>query len=170
MAGNSKKPRKKYKPKGQSINPLSEIFGGMSGDHMTHLQELMAKNHMALANIATGRGTRESWNAIVGAINVGHVMCDQGIGPEFKGDMIAAREALIAMGLRLRKTGRLLFKGDEMRVLNEAMAAHDAQLENVRAIDVDRAANEVKRRFRQKEDCVSLESEEARVATLARVA
>lgn len=172
MAKNSK-PRKKYKPKGYSVNVLSEVFGGMSGDHMTHLQELMVKNHKAMADIATGHGTRYSWNMIVGAVNIAHVMCDQGIGPEFKDTVIEAREALINMGVRMRTTGKLLFRGDEMRVLNEAMLCHDAQLENVRAIDIERAANEVKRRFRQKEDCVSLDdvmTQDAREATLARVA
>lgn len=143
-----KKPRKKYVPKHVSTNPMSDYFGGLSGDHANHLQRLKIRNHGAMAAMTTGAGTRTDWDLIVGAINMANVMCEQGIGNEFRPKTLAARDAMVEVGKRAIQTGRFLFKGDELGVLNEFMEIHDAQLENIRAIDVERASDEVLRRIR----------------------
>lgn len=162
--GNSTKPRKKYRPKAPSINPLSEIFGGMSGDHMHHLQRLFVKNHAAMQAMVQGRGNRDDWDLLVGAVNIGNVMCEQGIGNEFREQMIAGRDALCELGKRAVASGRFLFRGDELRAMNEALACHDAQLENVRAIDVERAADEVLRRIRGRINTTNVQAELAKEA------
>lgn len=142
-----KKRTKKYQPKFTSKNPINDFFGGLSGVHADHLQRLTIRNHSAMAEMVQGRGQREHWDLLVGAINMANVMCEQGIGDEFRGATIAARDVLCEVGKRAIKTDRFLFKGDEIKVLNEALACHDAQLENIRAIDVERAADEVTRRI-----------------------
>ena len=143
-----KKRNKKYRPKSVVVNPISEFFGGLSGDHMHHLQRLLGVNHLAMQAVVQGRGTREHWDQLVGAINMGNVMCEQGIGDEFRAPMIAGRDALCEVGKRAMKSGRFVFKGDELAAMNEALACHDTQLENIRAIDVERAADEVMHRIR----------------------
>lgn len=143
-----KKPRKKYTPKYVARNPMATFFGGMSGEHVDHLVKLNLLNHGAFTAIVQGRGTRGDWDRLVGAINMGNVLCERGIGDEYRQDMIAARDALCECGKRIVKTGRVLFTGDELRAINAGMAAHDAQVENVRAIDLDQAAAEVIRRVR----------------------
>lgn len=153
----AKKPRnKKYVPKYICRNVLSTVFGGMSGDHAEHLRELQIKNHLAMVEMAQGRGTRAQWDLIVGAINISNVMCEQGIGDEFRFVTIAARDALLAVGKRYMASDRFVFTGDELRAVNEALDCHDAQLENVRAIDVDRAAAEVERRVRHRINSTSV--------------
>lgn len=142
------KKRSKYRPKYIAQNPMSQFFGGMSGDHMSHLQGLFGKNHLAMQSMVRGIGTRSDWDLLVGAVNMGKVMCEQGIGDEFRTAMISGRDALCESGKRAVKTGRFGFSSDELKSMNEAMACHDAQLENIRAIDVERAANEVLRRIR----------------------
>lgn len=73
----SKKPRnKKYKPKFVATNPMTQFFGGMSGDHAGHLQTINARNHGAMAAIVQGYGTRDHWDLLVGAMNVGNVFCE----------------------------------------------------------------------------------------------
>ncbi len=140
--------RKKYQgPKYISKNPMRTFFGGMSDTHRSELQSTLAINHMAMQAMVQGRGDRTQWDRLVGAINVAIVMCEQGIGPEFRATLEAAREALLQCGIRGVKKGKFLFTGDELSAMNEALACHDAQMENVRAIDVDRAANEVIRRL-----------------------
>jgi hypothetical protein len=144
------KPRKKYQgPKYVARNPMATFFGGMSGEHAEHLQKLNLLNHGALSALAQGRGDRDGWDRLVGAINMANVMCEQGIGNEFRDQALAARDALCEVGKRAMKTGRFICRGDELRTISEAMGCHDAQLENVRAIDVDRASNEVLRRIRE---------------------
>jgi len=154
-----KKPRnKKYQgPKYVCRNVLSTVFGGMGSTHGDHLRELQIKNHLAMVEMAQGRGTREQWNLIVGAINMANVMCEQGIGDEFRATTIAARDAMLAVGKRaVKNDDRFVFKGDELQAINEALDCHDAQLENSRAIDVDRAAMEVERRVRHRINSTSV--------------
>lgn len=157
------KRNKNYKgPKYVAKNPISTFFGGLSGDHMGHLQGLLGRNHGAMARMVMGEGTRTDWDLLVGAINMGNVMCEQGIGNEFREAMIAGRDALCEMGKRGVLTGRFIFKGDEIKVMNEALACHDAQLENIRAIDVERASDEVIRRIRHGINTTNVQKELAK--------
>jgi hypothetical protein len=157
-----KKRTKKYRPKFVATNPLTQFFGGMSGDHADHLQTLLARNHGAMAAIVQGRGTRDDWDLLVGAVNMGNVMCEQGIGDEFRASMIAGRDALCEVGKRAIRTGKFVFTGDELRTMNEAMDCHDAQLENIRAVDIDRASNEVLRRIRHGLNTTNVRAEMAK--------
>lgn len=152
-----KKPRnKKYRPKGVNSNVFS-IFGGMGDAHCDHLRRIQTLNHMAMADMAQGRGNREQWNRIVGAINIANVMCEMGIGDEFRQATISARDALLTLGKRaVRNDDRFLCTGDELTAINHALDCHDAQLENVRAIDIDRAADEVARRVRYRINSTSV--------------
>lgn len=158
------KRNKKYRPKWCSTNPITAIFGGMSGDHADQLRILNLKNHGAMAAIAQGRGTREDWNRLTGAMNMANVMCEQGIGNEFRGATIAGRDALCEVGKRWHRIGKFVFAGPELAAMNEAMACHDAQLENIRAIDVDRAADEVLRRIREGINTTNVKAELAKEA------
>ena len=152
---------KKYQgPKYVARNVLSTVFGGMAGTHVDHLRTLQVKNHLALAEMAQGRGNREQWNLIVGAINIANVMCEQGIGREFRQQVLAARDAMLEVGKRaVRNEDRFVFTGPELCAVREALECHDAQLENTRAIDVDRAAMEVERRVRHRIDSTSVKRE-----------
>lgn len=138
---------KKYFPKGTVTNTLA-IFGGMLGTHGERLQAVQLKSHQALAEIVQGRGTRDHWNLVVGAVNMANVMCDMGIGAEYRPVMLAARDAMMEIGKRAALCNRFVFKGDELKTVNEMMDMHDAQLENIRAVDVDRAVDEVMRRVK----------------------
>ncbi|CUI02655.1 hypothetical protein BN2497_87 [Janthinobacterium sp. CG23_2] len=159
-----KKRNKKYRPKFVALNPMATFLGGMSGEHVAHLQALFGRNHGAMARMVQGAGSRDDWDLLIGAINMGNVMCDQGIGNEFRAEMIAARDAMCECGKRGVATDRFLFRGDEIRVVNEALACHDAQLENIRAIDVDRAADEVLRRIRHGINTTNVKAEMAKEA------
>lgn len=146
-----KKPRnKKYQPKGKCTNPLC-MFGGMGSAHVDRLRQTQTLNHLAMLDMAQGRGTREQWNRIVGAINMANVMCEMGIGDEFRHATIAARDAMLAIGKRaVRNEDRFVFTGPELQAVNEALDCHDAQLENSRSIDIDRAADTVVHRVRHR--------------------
>ena len=152
-----KKPRnKKYVPKYVARNVLSTIFGGMSGDHIDHLRTIQIRSHKALADMAHGQGTRKGWDLLVGAINMANVMCEQGIGNEYRAITIAARDALLAVGKRIVTLDRVILKGDELNAIRDGLECHDAQLENVRAIDVERAYQEVERRIKNRINSTSV--------------
>lgn len=165
----SKKPRsKKYQgPKYVARNVLSTVFGGMSGTHIDHLRTLQVKNHLALSEMSQGRGNREQWNLIVGAINIANVMCEQGIGKEFRQQVLDARDAMLEVGKRaIANNDRFVFTGPELCAVREALECHDAQLENTRAIDVDKAAMEVERRVRHRIDSTSVVAESRKEAAM----
>ena len=157
-----KKPRKAYKPKYVAKNPMLTFFGGMSNQHADELRILNIKNHGALAAIAQGNGTRDDWDALVHAINVGNVLCERGIGNEYRQDMLAARDALESCGKRIVKNNRVILTSDELKALNAGMEAHDTQLENVRYIDIDRADDEVSRRVRHHINTTDVRKESAK--------
>lgn len=159
-----KKRSKKYVPKGMTNNPLA-IFGGMLGTHRAHLQELQVKNHKALSEIVQGRGNKDHFDMITGAINMANVMCEMGIGDEYRQVTLAARDAMLAMGKRaMANEFRFVFKGDELKAVNEMLEIHNAQLENIRAVDVDRASNEVIRRIKHHINSTSVKREFAKEA------
>ena len=158
------KKRSKYRPKYVATNPISTFFGGLSGDHADHLRVLNIRNHGALAAIIQGHGDRATFDLLVGAINMGNVMCEMGIGDEFRGTMIAGRDALMSMGKRALRSGRFGFTGDELKAMNAALECHDTQLENIRAIDVERASDEVVRRIRHGINSTSVRAELEREA------
>lgn len=146
-----KKPRtKRYQGRKYVCrNVMETFFGGMGTTHVEHLRELQVKNHLAMTDLTQGRGTRAQWDQIVGAINMASVMCEQGIGDEFRPVMLAARDAMLEVGKRaVLNADRFGFTGAQLQAVNEALDCHDAQLENVRAIDVDRAAFTVEHRVR----------------------
>jgi len=156
----TKKPRnKKYIPKGSTNNVLA-IFGGMGSAHHAHLRKNQVKTHAAMTNLAQGRGTLDDWKRIAGVLNIANVMSEQGIGAEFTAALAAAQDAMLKVGKRaVQNAGRFVFTGPELQSLNEALEIHDAQLENSRAVDVDRAADEVMRRERHRIDHVSVMGE-----------
>ena len=159
MASQKKRTKRYSGPKYIAKNPMVTFFGGMSDTHRSHLQATQLVNHAAMQAMTQGRGDKDQWDRLVGAINIALVMCEQGIGNEFRDDLNAAREAPLECGKRGAKTGRFVFTGDELRAMNEAMDCHDAQLTNVRAIDVDRAADEVIRRLNHRINSTSVMKE-----------
>jgi hypothetical protein len=119
-----------------------------------------------MSNMARGVGDKEDWDRIVGAINIALIMTEQGSAPDHVGLLKQAQAALIEVGKRAVKNNmRFLFKGPELGVLNDAMEVHDLQLQTARAIDIDRAADEVKKRVRHKIGSTNVMRELAKEAT-----
>lgn len=156
-----KKRNKPYAgPKYVARNPLVTFFGGMGGQHYAHLQDTLLINHTAMSNMARGVGDYQDWERLRGAMNFAIVLCEQGIGPEYNADLIAGREALLACGIRAAKNEhRFVFTGDELRDMNKAIEVHDLQLGSIRAIDLDRAAQEVDRRLTHRINSTSVMAE-----------
>jgi len=160
MSRQAKKRTKAYRPKYIARNVLSTMFGGMAGEHAEHLQTVNLQNHVALSNLARGVGDKNDWDRAVGMVNMAIVLCEQGFGPDFHAALVAGREALLSCGMRAVKNNhRFLFTGDELKAINAASERHDAQLEGIRAIDVERAYVEVERRLRHRINSTSVMAE-----------
>lgn len=140
--------RKAYKPKRVITNPLNFLFSGLKRINPDELTELRIKNHKAIVDVTTGQSDRETWNKITGCVNISLILTEYGLGRDYHDDLIAGRDALIAMGRRYLKHDRFGFTGDELKTINQMMEIHDAQLEIARVIDIERAVAEIDRRLR----------------------
>ena len=148
MASN-KKPKKKYRPKAVIPNPVAYVLSGMIAPTETIKNRLKVAYHWAMNSLTKGEGTPEDWQEVSNSINVAMILCERGFGSEYKPSLIKAAEAMTRMKERHKKEGKaLLFKSDEMRVVNEALELHDAQLEVTLVRDVELAVLEVEKRLR----------------------
>jgi hypothetical protein len=147
---------KAYRPKAIMQNPLNQIIGGLNRLDAESLTDLNIKNHAALYMIVTGAGTKYDVNKLMSCVNVANIMSQQGIGKDYRNDIILARDAMQSLGRRFAKLGKFEFVTDELAVMNHFMAIHDAQLEVARIIDVERAYDEVYRRLKHGIDTVSM--------------
>jgi hypothetical protein len=144
-----KKPRnKKYVPKPVNLNTIDRVISGFVKIGGSHLQTLLIKNHAALANMTAGRGTKNDFDLLAGAINMAVVMSELGTGEQYAKIIMSGQDALHSCGKRFIKHGKFAFTGDELRAINDAMEIHDSQLAASRAFDVEAAYNEIHRRLR----------------------
>jgi hypothetical protein len=154
----TKKRNKKYQPKRVEPNVFVNVFGGMGATHGNKLRSAQIRTRNAIERITSGSGDKDDWSRLVCAVGTATVMCEQGVGLEYKGDVIAARDALKSVGERaVRNNWRFGFTGDELKAVREAIDIHDAQLENVRAIDVERAVVEFERRMFNRDNTVAID-------------
>jgi hypothetical protein len=142
------KKRKAYKPKIVVQNPLNFFFGGLKRVDANELTELNVKNHMSMANICTGVGTKNDFDRLAGLVNMALVMAEMYFESQYHDTLIKARDSLHSMGMRYREKDIFVFTGDERNAMNEVFDIHEAQLEAVRVIDVERAYQEIERRLR----------------------
>ena len=142
------KPRKKYKPKTIVQNPLNYFLGGLKRVDAENLTELNVKNSKAMLSICNGQGTRDDWDQLVGMQNMGLVLAEIHFDMQYHDILIVGRNALHAVGKRWLEHKKFVFKGDELQSLNDSIEVHEAQLNALRVIDVERAFNEVQRRIK----------------------
>ena len=142
-----KKRNKKYKAKPVVQNPLNYFFGGLKKIDGEHLTNLNVKNHAAMFKLTTGIGERSDWDMIVGASNMAIVMCEQHFDNQYHEMLITGRDALHAIGKRYLEKDKFIMTGDEMQAINNLLDVHEAQLNALRVIDVERAYDEVLRRI-----------------------
>ena len=76
MASKKKRTKAYQGPKYISRNPMETFMGGMSGVHAEHLQKTNLINHAAMQAMVQGRGCKETWDRLVGAINIANIMCE----------------------------------------------------------------------------------------------
>ena len=151
-----KKRNKKYKPKTIVQNPLNYFIGGYKRIQGEELTDLYAKNHMAMVKLCSGQADRDTWDVLVGMINMSLVLAEQHFDDQYHEILLAARDGLHAIGKRYMDYGRFVLKGEEMNALNNAMEVHEAQLEALRIIDIERAYDEIQRRIKHNHNTMNI--------------
>lgn len=143
-----KKRNKKYVPKQVVQNPLNFFFGGLKKIDPDHLVELNIKNHRAMEAICKGEGTKEHFDQLAGMQNMALVLTELHFDNQYLEMLYAGRDALHALGTRFLKHKKFVLTGEEMQKINNVLEVHEAQLEALRVIDVERAYDEIQRRLK----------------------
>lgn len=143
-----KKRNKKYVPKQVVQNPLNYFLGGLKRIEEAHLVELNSKNHAAMLCICNGTGTKEHFDQLTGMQNMALVLTEMHFDNQYLELLYAGRDALHSLGQRYLKHQKFILTGDEMQKINNVLEIHEAQLEALRVIDIERAYDEIQRRLK----------------------
>jgi hypothetical protein len=98
--------------------------------------------------LTKGEATKDDFNRLVAAANVVEALYIMGFGKEYKDAMDNGHSALMALGQRGKKIGKLVLKAEELQALNYMMELHDAQLDVITVKHLENAIKMVERERR----------------------
>jgi len=128
--------RKKYRPKPIRTDTISYVLSGIRPfANVTYGTTLRIKNHDALDKLRKGEADKQTIDILIGTYNVAEGLVRQGIGDEYREELRAGQDALLAVARR----DRFILRPQELTALNIAMEVHDAQLDVCTVIELERA-------------------------------
>lgn len=128
--------RKKYRPKPIRTDTITYVLSGIRPfANVTYGTTLRIKNHDALDKLRKGEADKQTIDILIGTYNVAEGLVRQGIGDEYREELRAGQDALLAVARR----DRFILKPQELTALNLAMEVHDAQLDVCTVIELERA-------------------------------
>lgn len=127
MAGNRKTRRKPGRP-AREHGALPVMFRH-SGNSDTNLKLIP---HAHLAKILAGEGDAECWHTLVFRLNCGCAIANKSFAhqPEVQDEIERALAAMVEVGKRYKRTGKLGCTGDEFRIIGAALNLTDDIQEN----------------------------------------
>jgi hypothetical protein len=144
--------RSKYRPRGVIYDTLNYVVSGMKVvGEMSSGTTLKIKNHAALEQVRQGRGTREDIDVLICAFNITEALALMRIGDDWKDEIRAAQDALLAVGRRGVETGKFILRGPELTSFNLAMEIHDAQLDTCTVAELEKAIEFVEKIVKNKQ-------------------
>ena len=152
--------RSKYRSKGVILDVMNHVLSGMKivgqiGPGTT----LKIKNHDALNRIRLGQGTRQDIDVLIAAFNITEALAMMRIGDDWKEEIAAAQDALLALGRRGAPTNRFIVKPAELNAFNLAMEIHDAQLDACTVAELEKAMDLIQALLKAKKARSILEKE-----------
>lgn len=132
--------RSKYRPKGLIMDTMLYVSSGFKKvGAISAGTTLKIKNHAALESVRMGVGTREDIDVLIAAFNITEALAIQNIGEDWKDEIRAAQDTLLAVGRRGVETGKFILRGPELTSFNLAMEVHDAQLDACTVSELEKA-------------------------------
>lgn len=144
--------RSKYRPKGLILDTMLYVSSGMKKvGAISAGTTLKIKNHEALESVRKGEGTRQDIDTLISAFNITEALAMMRIGDDWKDEIRAAQDALLAVGRRGVETGKFILRGPELTTFNLAMEIHDAQLDACTVSELEKAIDIVNSIVRAKQ-------------------
>jgi hypothetical protein len=155
--------RSKYRPRGVIYDTLNYVVSGMKVvGAISAGTTLKIKNHAALEQVRQGLGTREDIDVLICAFNITEALALMRIGDDWKDEIRAAQDTLLAVGRRGVETGKFILRGPELTSFNLAMEVHDAQLDACTVSELERAIEFVEKVVKNKQARAIVQTQHAK--------
>jgi hypothetical protein len=143
--------KSKYRPRNVIVDTMLYVSSGFfKVGAISAGTTLKIKNHAALEQVRQGLGTRDDIDVLIYAFNTIEALALMRIGDDWKDEIRAAQDALLAVGRRGAETGKFILRGPELTSFNLAMEIHDAQLDACTVSELEKATDIVEAMVKNK--------------------
>lgn len=97
----------------------------------TQLTDLGLGYWLAFDNMLFNASTEYDWNIVTGSLNIGVVMCEEGVHEDALDIFKRALDASFATRIRGEKTGAWRYAGADIDTIRNALQIHDQQCASV---------------------------------------
>lgn len=149
---NTKKPRKKYRPKTVRLDNTTHVLQGMSLLAPSTIADVQLHNHSSMLALTQGNGTMGDWQRVTGALNMAVVLDEQTFQSAYHDDLLAALKAHGRCGVRAFKGGKYGYSGPDLTAVNYAFEIHNEQLKRCTVGEMERALLESEDRSKNKRE------------------
>lgn len=131
--------RSKYRRKGVLLNPVNYVLEGFAPmtSHASQLLTLKLKNHEAMVMLFEGRAGPAQIGALVAMYNITEALLKMGFGTEYAHYVSTAQDTLINIVRRGYHENKFEPTQDEVTLLNQLMALHEAQMDIITVKELD---------------------------------
>lgn len=138
-----KKRTKKYKPREIKGNALEWAIAGVHTFPIETQRDIMKQPLASFDMLREGRASREDWNLICQALNVGEALCEFNIANDHLDEFHKGHEALHQIALRMLAGKSSTCYAHELAAITEALDMHKIQLQFCTQAEFSRAIKRV---------------------------
>lgn len=138
-----KKRNKKYKPREIKGNCIEWAIAGVHTFPIETQRDIMKEPLASFERLREGRASREDWNQICQALNVGEALCEFNIANDHLDDFHKGHEALHQIALRMLAGKSSTCYAHELAAITEALDMHKIQLQFCTQAEFSRAIKRV---------------------------
>jgi hypothetical protein len=142
--------RKKYKPKGIRLDPISWVISGFKkvADVPDAGTKLMLKNHVSFDEIREGRGNTNHVDNLISCVNMAEALALRQLGSDWLEEIGQAQDAVYHMAQRGVSGKSFVFTGEELKAVQTILELHDEQLRNCSVRTLELALEDIEKEFK----------------------
>lgn len=136
-----------YRPKPVNPNAVQWVINGFTPARPVDVvKDLRIKNHLAMKSLVTGSGGVEDFETVARVANMSAALAivREAWGRDWLPELKQAKAAIEDVRARGKRTGRFVFTGPEMVLVNQILEIHDQQLEECNVQEIEKAMALVK--------------------------
>ena len=147
------KKRSKYRPRRVLLDTMAFVQESLTpvALHDTYLLDLKITNSMAMASLMKGTATKRDMDVLVAMSNIVEALYELGFGKQYQDVATEGRYAILSIVYRAVERLRFVPTGEDIKRLNTLMELHDAQMDAITIVDMERAISLAKRRISSKD-------------------